>query len=255
MRVVITGAAGRIGTEIIKELSGSDDLGLIDLRPVNGLRSIIANLSQPSPLTGWRNWTKSKPSHWIDAFKNAEVVVHLAASTIRLAPWKEVLPHNIQATWNVLEAAAKHHVRRVVFASSNWAVRARELELAPGCYLPEGQKIGSNSALRPVNAYGVSKAFGEIAGKMFVDQNLLESFVAVRIGHYSSKHLVKGARGIYGFTQRICGVFSDAVLRRNLRVIMSFTAFPRNPPRPMTCRTRAGSYNGTRVERMKGLAL
>jgi nucleoside-diphosphate-sugar epimerase len=103
MRVVITGAAGSVGTEIIKELSNSHDLGLIDLRPVSGLQSIIADLSQPSPRTDWRNWTKSKSSHWIDAFKNAEVVVHLAASMIRLAPWDEVLPHNIQATWNVLE--------------------------------------------------------------------------------------------------------------------------------------------------------
>jgi len=102
------------------------------------------------------------------------------------------LPNNIQATWNVLEAAANHHVRRVVFASSNWAVRAPELELAPDCYLPKGPKIGSDSAPRPVNAYGMSKAFGEIAGKMFVDQNLLESFVAVRIGHYSPQPFVKG---------------------------------------------------------------
>ena len=125
MRVVITGAAGQIGTQIIKELSSSHDLCLIDVHPVKGLPSIVANLSRPSPLTGWRSWIKSKPSHWIDAFENAEVVVHLAASIIALAPWKEVLPNNIQATWNVLEAAAKHHVRRVVFASSNWAVRAR----------------------------------------------------------------------------------------------------------------------------------
>ena len=64
--------------------------------------------------------------------------------------------------------------------------------MAPECYLPEGPKIGSDSASRPVNAYGMSKAFGEIAGKMFVDQNLLESFVAVRIGHYSPQPFVKG---------------------------------------------------------------
>lgn len=212
MRVVITGAAGQIGTQIIEELSSSHDLCLIDVRPVKGLPSIVANLSRPSPLTGWRSWIKSKPSHWIDAFKNAEVVVHLAASIIPLAPWKEILPNNIQATWHVFEAAANHHVRRVVFASSNWAVRASELELVPDCYLPEGPKIGSNSPPRPVNAYGMSKAFGEIAGKMFVDQNLLESFVAVRIGHYTPRLFVNGrSRDIWICAEDLRNLFRRCV--------------------------------------------
>jgi len=185
MRVVITGAAGQIGTQIIGELSRSHDLCLIDLRPVTSLRSIVANLSQPSPLTGWRSWVKSKPSQWIDAFKNAEVVVHLVASMLPLAPWKEVLPNNIQATWNVLEEAAKHHVPRVVFASSNWAVKAMEQRLAPECYRHEGPKINSFVDPCPVNPYGVSKAFGEFAGRMFVDEGRFASFIAVRIGNYN----------------------------------------------------------------------
>jgi uronate dehydrogenase len=87
--------------------------------------------------------------------------------------------------WNVLEAAATHRVPRVVFASSNWAVKAVENELAPSCYDPSGPKIDSETPPFSLTAYGLSKAFGELAGRMFVDEGKLETFVAVRIGHYA----------------------------------------------------------------------
>jgi hypothetical protein len=44
-----------------------------------------------------------------------------------------------------------------------------------------GQQADLPQPLRP---YGISKALGELAGRMFVDQQQLRSFVAVRIGAY-----------------------------------------------------------------------
>ena len=188
MQVVITGAAGRIGTQIVEELSPSYDLTLIDVRPVEGRNSIVADISRDPALTGRRRWFKPKP--WSAAFAGADVVVHLAANIQSLAPWEKVLPDNIQATWNVITAAAKHRVPRVVFASSNWAVKARERMLAPDCYQPNGPKIGSDAPPQPITAYGLSKAFGEQAGRMFVDEKKLQSFVAVRIGFYGLTDLL-----------------------------------------------------------------
>jgi nucleoside-diphosphate-sugar epimerase len=185
MRVVITGAAGRIGTQIVEELSPSHDLSLIDVRPVEGRNSIVADISRDPALTGRRRWFKPKP--WSAAFAGANVVVHLGANPEPLAPWEKVLPDNIQGTWNVIAAAAQHGVSRVIFASSNWAVKARERMLAPDCYQPNGPKIGSDAPPQPITAYGLSKAFGEQAGRMFVDEKKLQSFVAVRIGNYQPK--------------------------------------------------------------------
>jgi uronate dehydrogenase len=71
-----------------------------------------------------------------------------------------------------------------VYASSNWAVKALEQDLAPGCYTPEGSKIDSDAAPRPMAAYGMSKAMGEIMGRTLVDEGRLKSFVAARIGVY-----------------------------------------------------------------------
>ncbi len=187
MRVVITGAAGQIGRQLVEELSGSHEICLIDLRPVQGRDSILGDLSRSLAAGAWRNWLKSKPARWRAALKGAQVVIHLAANIDPAAPWESVLPNNIQGTWNVIEAAAAHGVRRVVFASSNWAVKAHEQKLAPGCYRPDGPKIDSETPPFPLTAYGLSKSFGELAGRMFVEDGKLESFVAVRIGHYAQQ--------------------------------------------------------------------
>jgi hypothetical protein len=84
------------------------------------------------------------------------------------------------------DTATKYRVQSGL-AGSNWAVKSLEQRFAPACYLPDGPKIGSDAPPCPVNAYGLSKAFGELTGRMFVDEGRLDAFVAVRIGNYNPK--------------------------------------------------------------------
>lgn len=185
MRIVITGAAGQIGRQMVEELSESHELRLIDKRPAAGISSIKADLSKTRP-PFYRLWTNDGVS-WIECMKGVDVVLHLAADPNPGASWQEVVRNNIEATWNVCEGAAEHHVPRVVFASSNYAVKALENELAPACYAIDGPKIGSDAAPRPLTPYGISKATGEFIGQAFVAQKKLESFVAVRIGAFGAR--------------------------------------------------------------------
>lgn len=199
MRVVITGAAGSIGTQLIDELSTSHDLILLDRRAARDPRIKRADFSRVVPGSGLTRYLLSRRFHWASDFENADVVVHLAAEATPGAPWKKILPDNIQGTWNVIQTAVECRVRRVVFASSNWAVKALEQELAPDCYRPDGPKIDSAAPPFPLTAYGLSKAFGEIAGRMCVDDGTLESFVSVRIGNFQpfpSKEEIVRARWI-----------------------------------------------------------
>ncbi len=185
MRVIITGAAGEIGGQIVEELFDSHDLCLVDRRPVAGRMSLIADLSKSYSWMRWLRWMRvSEYPRWMEVFEGADVVLHLAVDQRRAVPEQQRLFNNMQITLNVMEAAIRHHVSRVVFASSNWAVKGTERELAPACYLPDGPKIGSDAPPRPINAYGVAKAFGEISGRMAVDRSQLETFVAVRIGSF-----------------------------------------------------------------------
>ena len=185
MRVIITGAAGRIGKQILEELSDSHELRLIDRTSVPGQRSIIANLAQHRVRSYRKPWLKARLPRWMFLFEGFDVVLHLAANIQPSAPWEKILHDNIQATWNVFEAAVKYRVPRFIFASSNWAIKALEKKKAPGCYLADGPKIGSDATPAPLTAYGLSKAFGELAGRSLVDEGKLISFIAVRIGNYN----------------------------------------------------------------------
>jgi len=188
MRVIITGAAGKIGTEIVEELSSRHELCLIDQTPVRGRKSIVADLAQRRCRSYRRPWLKTRTPRWMTLFEGVDVVLHLAANIESWAPsWDKILPNNIEATWNVFEAAARYRAPRVIFASSNWAVKALEKRMAPECYLANGAKISSDAAPAPLTIYGLSKAFGELAGRMLVDEGKINSFVAVRIGHYNSE--------------------------------------------------------------------
>jgi nucleoside-diphosphate-sugar epimerase len=125
-----------------------------------------------------------KEVNWTELFNDTDVVVHLAADPDPKAPWPRVLRDNVEATRNVLDAAMDYRVRRVVFASSNWAVKELEKELAPACYRSGGPKMDSETPPRPRTPYGLSKAFGEVMGRTAVNEQRLESFVAVRIGAF-----------------------------------------------------------------------
>ena len=187
MRVLITGAAGHIGSEMVSELTQTHEVRLIDRVAVPGHESIVADLAGTGGRRLLKPWSKSRLPNWTRALEGVDAVLHLAAEASPKASWEKVVSNNVQGTWNVIEAAATHQVPRVVFASSNWAVKALEQRLAPECYLPEGRKISCDADPRPITPYGLSKAFGEVAGRMFVDEGRLRTFIAVRIGNYSSK--------------------------------------------------------------------
>jgi len=186
MRVAITGAAGHIGREMVSELAQTHEIRLIDRVPIFGHESIVADLAEARVRSFLGPWSKSRSPKWMQAFEGVNVVLHLAADRSPKAAWEKVVQDNIKTTWNVCEAAVKHRVPRVVFASSNYAVKALELQLAPACYTRGGPKIASDAAPSPLTPYGISKAVGEITGKTFVAEKRLQSFVAVRIGAFSS---------------------------------------------------------------------
>lgn len=185
MRVVITGAAGSIGREIVDDLSGSYELCLLDRNPVPEYQTIVADLSQVNAKALSSSGSEFWRQRWTDSVEGAEILIHLAEEPDNEATWERVLHNNIQVTWNVLHTAVLHSVRRVVYASSNFAVKALELQLAPACYEPNGPKIASDIQPRPINPYGIGKACGETTGRMLVDEKMIDSFVAVRIGWYT----------------------------------------------------------------------
>jgi len=189
MRILITGAAGNIGRIATGELDRDHSLVLLDRRRVRGRSSVVGDLSS-EPASSRRG----RGPGWDAAFEKVDVVLHLAAVlhpiSFRHDGWDLIRRSNIDATWNVLSAASRHRVPKVVFGSSGWAIRAIDNEQERTGEDEAG--IGSDVLPRPLMTYGLSKAFGEITGRMFVDEGRLRSFIAIRIGFCPSHGRVPG---------------------------------------------------------------
>ncbi len=166
-RVLVTGAEGTIGTAVREHLAARYELTSLTLTPQE-FPSHVADVADLDAI--------------LPAFENVDAVVHLAASAALEAPWDNVLRNNIVGTYNVFEAARRAGVSRVVFASSNHVVGMYELDGAPGIYDPDGERSYDHTAeIRPDSLYGVSKAYGEALGRMYMERHGLRVF-CLRIG-------------------------------------------------------------------------
>ena len=162
-RLLVTGAAGLIGRTACAGLNARGwsvrGLDKESLDGVTGLDdAVVADVQDPATLSR--------------AMDGVTGVVHLAGIASE-APFADILSANIDGTYQVLDAARRAGVRRFVYASSNHAVG----------YTPRADLVGVDVPIRPDTYYGVSKAFGEALGRMYVDRYGME-FVALRIGSF-----------------------------------------------------------------------
>jgi uronate dehydrogenase len=87
------------------------------------------------------------------------------------ARFEPILQANIVGVFNVYEAARRHGVKRVVFASSNHVTG----------YYKQSEVIDADAPMRPDGLYGVSKCFGESLSRFYFDRHGIET-ACLRIG-------------------------------------------------------------------------
>src|SRR4029079_4278699 len=149
-KILVTGASGGIGSRLRKLLKGVyPDIRWSDLAP-------------PADRVPEETFVKADVSVTGEverAVEGVHGIVHLGGFSVE-GPWETILNANIIGCYNLFEAARRHGVERIVFASSNHAV---------GFY-PRAQMIATDVTLRPDSRYGVSKAFGEALGAMYADK-------------------------------------------------------------------------------------
>ncbi|CAM4164368.1 NAD(P)-dependent oxidoreductase [Kibdelosporangium persicum] len=168
-RILITGAAGGVGTLMRPRLAADDRiLRLLD----------IAEL--PAAADGERVETIQASITDMDAMERAcegvDAVIHLGGHSLEQV-WSKILDVNINGTYVVLEAARRQGVKRVVLASSNHAVG----------YIKEADGEAADYAFpRPDTNYGVSKAAMEALGSMYADRYGMD-VICVRIGSCFAK--------------------------------------------------------------------
>ena len=159
--ILITGAAGDVGTHLRRELAGKYKIRASDLRDLNEsfkgqqfVRADISNLRDALRIT-----------------KGVDAIIHLGGYSVE-GPWEGILSANIVGCYNVFEAARRNGVKRILFPTSNHAV---------GFYRRD-RTIDHRVYIKPDSRYGVSKVFGEALGSLYADKYGMQFFM-MRIGN------------------------------------------------------------------------
>ncbi len=171
--ILITGATGNLGAKLTGHLEGRYELRRLDIDPRGDTRVVRADL---------RQWNRS----WVEHFKGADAVVHLAADPRAHVPWPDLIGPNVDGLINTFLACKEGGVRRLIFASSNHVMGGYQHEAEPAKLSPDtpprpGTKYVVEGQMRDSTPYGSAKLFGERLGKCFAEAHGL-SVIAVRIG-------------------------------------------------------------------------
>jgi hypothetical protein len=158
--ILMTGAAGRIGTMLRARLARPDRvLRLADIAPLEagaGEEAVTASVTDLAAMTA--------------ACEGADSVIHLGGISAE-AEWERIREANINGTYTVLEAARRAGAGRVIIASSNHAVGFAPLDDIP---------VPDYAFPAPDTFYGVSKAAGEALGALYSRRHGLD-VICVRI--------------------------------------------------------------------------
>ena len=156
-RVILTGAAGTVGSAVAPLLPDAWDLQLTDLRADGRIAALDVTDAAACET----------------AFAAADAVVHLAGVPDPGATWDQLQSPNLTGVHHVAQAAADCGVRRLVLASSLQAVSA----------YPDELQVRAGDPPRPANLYGATKAWAEAVGSWLAAATPV-TVVALRIGHF-----------------------------------------------------------------------
>ena len=183
-RIVFTGGSGKAGRHVVPWLKAKGHVILnVDLKPLEcpGVNTLIADLTDTgqafnalSMHFGFDGYETGKGPAKIDA------VVHFAAvPRVLINPDNTTFEVNTVSTYNVIEAAMKLGIRKVIIASS---------ETTYGVCFAEGDKDFHHFPLEedydtdPMDSYGLSKVVNEKTARAFA-MRFGADIYALRIGN------------------------------------------------------------------------
>ena len=160
-QLLLTGAAGGLGQVLSETLKPyAKQLRLSDINPIT--RVDASQEMVPCDLAD-----KAAVDQLV---QGCDAIVHLGGVSVEKS-FEAILHANICGVYHLYEAARRHHVQRVVFASSNHVM---------GFY-SQTDRVNDTSPHRPDGYYGLSKAYGEDLARFYFDRYGIES-VCIRIG-------------------------------------------------------------------------
>jgi nucleoside-diphosphate-sugar epimerase len=205
--VTFTGGAGKAGRHVIGDLLEHDYHVLnLDVKKLDHprVRTILADITDSGQVFNALT-IYAGPGELDDSLRPAPVdaVVHFAAiPRIMDVPDNELFRINVLGTYNVIEAAAKLGIRKIIIASSETTYGlAFATELRDPQYFP----LDEDYPVDPMDSYGLSKVCNERTAQAFAQRYGIDIY-ALRIGNVIEPHEYP----------RFSGFFKDAATRRRM---------------------------------------
>lgn len=188
-RILFTGGSGKAGKHVIPYLlaQGHQVLNL-DLVPLDhhGVDNLIVDITDSgqvfNAMTSYANFSELEPGIGVQKF---DAVVHFAAvPRILLKPDNETFRVNTIGTYNVIEAAVKLGISKIVIASSETTYGVC---FTDGRSDPEAIPVTEECDTNPMDSYGLSKVLNEKTARSFQRRSGADIY-ALRIGNVIEPH-------------------------------------------------------------------
>ncbi|MFY0680463.1 MAG: NAD(P)-dependent oxidoreductase [Thalassovita sp.] len=189
MRILFTGGSGKAGRHAVAYLLAQGHRVLnVDKTPLDlaGVDNRIADITDAGQMydvmCSYAGFDELDPGTGVPRF---DAVVHFAAvPRILLTPDNECYRVNTLGTYNVIDAALKMGIRKVIFASSEttYGVCFADGERKPD-YLP----LDEDHPVVPEDSYAMSKVVNEVTARSFQARSQADIY-GIRINNVVEPH-------------------------------------------------------------------
>jgi nucleoside-diphosphate-sugar epimerase len=189
MRVFFTGGSGKAGKHAIPYLlDQGHQVTNADLVPLNhpGVDNLRVDLTDAgqvfNALSAYANFAEMEPGTGVPRY---DAIVHFAAvPRILLRPDNETFQINTMSTYNVLDAAVKLGIRKVIVASSETTYAVC---FADGVKKPDYIPVDEDHPTVPHDSYAMSKVVNEVTARSFQARTGIDVY-ALRINNVIEPH-------------------------------------------------------------------
>ncbi len=189
MRVLFTGGSGKAGRHVVAYLAMAGHRVMnFDRLPLGlaGVHDLIGDITDAgqvySAMRSHAGYDEMETGAGAQLF---DAVVHFAAVPRHLMmPDTETYRVNVMGTYNVIEAAVKMGVRKVIIASSETTYGVC---FSDGVVDPKVLPLEEDYDIDPMDSYGMSKKVNEVTARSFQRRTGVDVY-ALRIGNVIEPH-------------------------------------------------------------------
>jgi nucleoside-diphosphate-sugar epimerase len=188
-RIFFTGGSGKAGKHVIPYLLDQGHRVMnVDLVPLDhpGVDNLIADITDSgqmfNAMSSYAGLDELEAGGGIPTF---DAVVHFAAvPRILINPDNETFRVNTMGTYNVIEAAVKLGIRKIIIASSETTYGVC---FSDGITNPKVLPLEEDYDVDPMDSYGLSKVVNEKTARSFQRRSGFDIY-ALRIGNVIEPH-------------------------------------------------------------------